>query len=81
MSSSTVFSMSDGNTINICNVDSTKFLDRIISVSPNIAQKTASANMKQQILHFLQCIDNCSIWGEYKIGILKTLCLLFFIFI
>ena len=39
---------------------------------PNIAQKTASANMKQQILQFLQCIDNCSIRGEHKIWILKN---------
>ena len=58
---STVFSMADG-----------KFLGHTIGVSPNIAQKTASANMKQQILQFLQHIDKCSIWSEYKVWILKN---------
>ena len=33
--------MKDGNTINICNVDCTKFLGHIIGVSSTIAQKTA----------------------------------------
>ena len=37
MLSSTVFSMAAGNTINICNVDCTKFLGRTIGVSPTIA--------------------------------------------
>ena len=69
MISSTVFSMENENTINICNVDCTKFLGHTIGVSPNIAQNIASANMKQQILQFLQLIDKCSIiiQGEYKI--------------
>ena len=63
--------MTDGNTINICNVDCTKFLGHTIGVSPHIAQKTASANMKKQILQFLQCIDKCSIQGEYKMDFEK----------
>ena len=49
-----------------------KFLGHTISVSPNIAQKTASANMKQQILQFSQHVDKCSIWSEYKVWILKN---------
>ena len=72
MLSSTVFSMAAGNTINICNVDCTKFLGRTIGVSPTIARSVASANMKQQILQFLQSIDKCSVRGEYKICILKN---------
>ena len=43
MVSSTVFSMAAGNTINICNVDCTKFLGRTIGVSPTISQSVASA--------------------------------------
>ena len=72
MLSSTVFSMVAGNTINICNVDCTKFLGRTIGVSPTIARSVASANMKPQILQFLQSIDKCSVRGEYKIWILKN---------
>jgi len=72
MVSSTVFSMADGKTINICNVNCTKFLGRTIGISPTIARKTASTNMKQQIIQFLQRIDKCSIHGEYKIWILKN---------
>ena len=64
--------MAAGNTINICNVDCTKFLGRTIGVSPTIARSVASANMKQQILQFLQSIDKCSVRGEYKIWILKN---------
>ena len=65
MFSSTVFSMASGNTINICNVNCTKFLGHTIGTSPIIAQKLTSTNMKQQqILQFLQCIDKCSIQGE-----------------
>ena len=44
MLSSTVFSMVAGNTINICNVDCTKFLGCTIGVSPTIARSVASAN-------------------------------------
>ena len=67
MDSSTVFSMAAGNTINICNVDCTKFLGCTIGVSPTIARSVASANMKQQILQFLHSIDKSSVRGEYKI--------------
>ena len=65
MVSSTVFSMADVNTVNICNVNCTKFLGRTIGISAATTRKTASANTKQQI-------DKCSIHGEYKIWILKN---------
>jgi len=72
MISSTVFSMADGKTINICDMKCTKFSGRTIGISPTIARKSASTNMKQQIKQFLQRIDNCSVRGEYKIWILKN---------
>ena len=72
MVSSTVFSMADGNTVNICNVNCTKFLCRTIGISAATTRKMASANIKQQIIPFLQRINKCSIHGEYKIWILKN---------
>ena len=56
--------MADGKTINICNVNCTKFLGRTIGMSPAVARKSASTNMKQQIIQFLQRIDKCSIREE-----------------
>ena len=68
----TEFSMSTGNTINICSIYCTKFLGKTIGISPTATRKLASDNIKQQILLYLQRIDNCSIRGEYKVWILKN---------
>jgi len=62
----TEFSMSNGNTINICSVNCTRFLGKTIGTSPTVTRKLASDNIKQQVLSYLQRIDNCSIRGEYK---------------
>ena len=64
--------MSTGNTINICSINCTKFLSKTIGISPTATRKLASDNIKQQILLYLQHIDNCSIRGEYKVWILKN---------
>ena len=53
--------MSTDNTINICSINSTKFLAKTIGISPTATRKLASDNIKQQILLYLQRIDNCSI--------------------
>jgi len=68
----TEFSMSDGKTINICSISCTKFLGKTIGTSPTATCKLASDNIKQQVLLYLQRIDNCSIRGEYKVWILKN---------
>ena len=52
--STTKFSMSNGNTINICDVNCTKFLGKTIGYSFSATQKLASDNMKQEILGYLQ---------------------------
>jgi len=65
------FSMYNGNTINICSVNSTRFLGKTISTSPTATRKLASDNVKQQYAA-LQHIDNCSIRGECKVWILKN---------
>ena len=49
-----------------------KFLGKTIGISPTATRKLASDNIKQQILLYLQRIDNCSIRGEYKVWILKN---------
>ena len=63
----TEFSMSTGNTINICSINCTKFLSKTIGISPTATRKLASDNIKQQVLLYLQHIDNCSIRGEHKV--------------
>ncbi|XP_065903961.1 uncharacterized protein [Dysidea avara] len=69
MISSTVFSMADGNTINICNVECTKFLGRTIGVSPIFLKRLLLPTWN---LRFLQHIYKCSIRGEHKVWILKN---------
>jgi len=59
--------MADGKTINICDVKCTKFLGRTIGISPTIARKSASTNMKQQIIQFLQRIDKWFIVGTKEV--------------
>jgi len=63
--SSTQFSISTGSTVNICNINCTKFLGKTIGVSLTATCKLASANMKQQILMHLKCIW----WLYYQRGI------------
>ena len=63
--STTQFSMNTGNT-NICSINCTKFLGKAISVSLSATCKLVSDIMKQQILMYLQCIDDCSIRGEVQ---------------
>ena len=70
--SSTQFSMSSGNIVNICSINCTKFLGKTIGVPLSVTCKLASAIMKQQILTYLQRIDDCTIKGEYKVWILKN---------
>ena len=64
--------MSNGNTNKLCDVNCTKVLGKIIGYSSSATKKLASDNMKQQILGYLQHIDNCSIRSEYKVWILKN---------
>ena len=64
----TQFLMINGNTVNICNVNCTKFLGKTIDVSLSATHKLASDDMKQQVLLYLQCIDHCSIRGNTKCG-------------
>ena len=65
---STQFSMINGNTVDICNVNCTKFLDKTIGVSFSATRKLASDDMKQQVLLYLQRIDDCFIRGNTKCG-------------
>jgi len=64
--------MSNGRTINICNINCTKFLGKTIGISPTATHKLASDNIKQQAQLYLQHIDNCSVRGEYKVWILTN---------
>ena len=57
------------DTINICDINCIKFLDKTIGISFTATHKLASNNLKQQILLYLQSID---IKGEYKLWILKN---------
>ena len=69
---STQFSMTNGNTINICDINCTKFLGKTIGTSSLATRKLASDDMRQQILLYLQRIDDCPVRGEYKVWILKN---------
>jgi len=61
----TEFSMSNS-------ISCSRFLGMTIGTSPTVTCKLASDNVKQQVLSYLQHIDNCSIRGEYSVWILKN---------
>ena len=63
------FSMTNRNTVNICNVNCTKFLGKTIDVYFLAICKLASDNMKQKVVLYLQHIDDFSIRGKYKLKV------------
>ena len=60
--------MTNGNTVNICSINWTKFLGKTIGVSFLAAHMLASNNTKQQALSVLMIVP----LEEYKVWILKN---------